>query len=359
MLGADERDELRALQARAYGRGGELSAPEADRLRELSRRQAEKAPVEPEPAVAPAPVLISGVPDALVGRSRADEPGSAASLSSPDEPMAGAPAEVSARSLRAAIANHWRPALIAAVAALIVGLGAGWLLFGRSSAEAIELTPRQQQWQAALADGGYDPGSLRAIAEQDGVVLWYATKMAGEKTCLVIGDGQQVEVSCQGTEVVQVSGLSARLVLGGDQETEISGQLLLSPGGQPAVMVSASVISGETSPVYANEGEERFAEGLVDQGFNESTVFVVGYDGENAVWTGFHPENGTQCLIYSVPAGMSVMHCGENGVSENLWVEYIDPQTSETTRAEWNWTSSVGANLVITKSEDTGDAAGE
>ncbi|WP_334149047.1 hypothetical protein [Microbacterium sp.] len=357
MLGAEERDELRALQARAYGRGGELSEAEAGRLRELSRRQAETAPVEPPRGVAPVPVLISGVPEALVAPPRAEEPASAASTS--DISADDAPTDTTPGSLRSALMTHWRPALIAAVAALIVGLGAGWLLFGRSSAEAVELTPQQQQWQAALADGGYDPGSLRAIAEQDGVVLWYATKMAGEKTCLVIGDGEQVEVSCQGTEVVRVSGLLARLVLEGEQETEISGQLLLSPGGEPAVMVSVSGITADTAPVYANEDEERFAEGLVSQGFNENTVFVVGYDGEHAIWTGFHPENGTQCLIYVVSLAESVSHCGEDGLTENLWVEYIDPQTSETTRAEWNWTSSVGANLVITKSEDTGDAAGE
>lgn len=357
MLGAEGRDELRALQARAYGRGGELSEAEASRLRELSRHQAEKAPVEPARSDAPAPVLISGVPRALVSAPRPEERASAASA--PDISTDDVPADATPRSLRSAIKNHWRPALIAIVSALIVGLGAGWMLFGRSDAEAIELSPEQQGWQTAIADGGYDPGSLRPVAEQDGVVLWYATKMAGEKTCLVIADGEQVEVSCQGTEVVRVSGLSARLVLEGEQETEISGQLLLSPGGQPAVMVSASGITADTALVYANEDEERFAEELVSQGFNENTVFVVGYDGEHAIWTGFHPENGTQCLIYVVSVAESVSHCGEDGLTENLWVEYIDPQTSETTRAEWNWTSSVGANLVITKSEDTGDAAGE
>ena len=357
MLGADERDELRALQARAYGRGGELSEQEAGRLRELSRRQADAAPVEPPRSVDPATVLISGVPEALLGLPRVEAHASAASM--PDISAHDAPTDATARSRRSAVMIHWRPALIAAVAALIIGFGAGWMLFGRSDAEAIELSPEQQGWQTAIADGGYDPGSLRAIATHEDVVLWYATKMAGEKTCLVIGDGEQVEVSCQGTSVVRVSGLTARLVRDAEHDTEINGQLLLAPGGEPAVMVSVSGITVDTAPVYANEDEERFAEGLVSQGFNENTVFVVGYDGEHAIWTGFHPENGTQCLIYVVSAAEWSMQCGGDGLTENLWVEYVDHGTGEKTRAEWNWTSSVGANLVITKSEDTGDAAGE
>ncbi|CAH0228566.1 hypothetical protein SRABI76_02692 [Microbacterium oxydans] len=349
MLGADERDELRALQARAYGRGGELSEPEAGRLRELSRRRAGPTPVTPTPG------LISGVPEALVGTSHADEhAASTPGMSTDDVQTDAAP-----RSLRSAIVAHWRPALIAVVGAMIIGIGAGWLLFGRSGVESIELTPQQQEWQTALADGGYDPGSVRPVAGYDGVVLWYATKMAGEKTCLVIGDGDQTEVACQDTASVRVSGVSTRLVVEGEQQTEISGHLLLSPGGQPAVMVSASVISGEVEPMFANPEEERFAAGLVDQGFKANTVFVVGYDGDNAIWTGFHPENGAQCLIYAASADRSVMHCGENGVNEDLWIEYVDPKSGEPTRAEWNRASSVGANLVIIRSGDTGDAAEE
>ena len=49
MLDADESVELRALQARAYGRAGALNEPEAARLRELeagkTRRAEPPAPV--------------------------------------------------------------------------------------------------------------------------------------------------------------------------------------------------------------------------------------------------------------------------------------------------------------------------
>mgnify|MGYP007094779650 CR=1 FL=1 len=61
MLDADESVELRALQARAYGRAGALNEPEAARLRELeagkTRRAEPPAPRGPEPP-APAPAHI-------------------------------------------------------------------------------------------------------------------------------------------------------------------------------------------------------------------------------------------------------------------------------------------------------------
>ncbi len=61
------------------------------------------------------------------------------------------------------------PAVLAVAALLVVGVGVGWLLFGRSAATPVALSAQQQEWQSALIAGGrYDPGSVRALAVRAG-----------------------------------------------------------------------------------------------------------------------------------------------------------------------------------------------
>lgn len=324
MSDTDEREELRALQARAYGRDGGLSGTEAARLRELADRRPERATEE-----SPAPV--------------------ADPVEAPDR-------------------ERSRLLLVAALAAVLlvgigIGAGAGWMLFGRESAPSIALTPDQQQMQDDLSAGaGFDPGSLRAVSVQDDVVAWHATMQRGEKTCLMIGNGQSGGVSCEATTLVQQGGLLLTLAQVGEQASgQITGQMFLSLGGEPAVALRLfryNTDSEGLATTYANGDEERFADSLVDEGFSESSLQVLGYDGDNPIWTGFLPGEGLQCLIYSVLPSQSWAQCSE-ALDKGLSVERVDAQTDLKTSVVWNGTTGTGSHLQITTSEDVGDVAGE
>ena len=355
MLDDDEVIELRALQARAYGRGGGLTASDAVRLDQLARRQAQRAETEPVAEWLAEPV-ISDVPDGvrhhLGDTRRVAEPTDDASpaaarltdLPHDDDHSLRSPGT---RVLRR---ERWRPMLIGAAAALALGIGLGWFLFGRGGGEAVALTPAQQEWQREIiGEATYDQGSLRAVAVEAGVVLWVATKKDGDLTCLVLGDGAQTTSACDTSEAVRDSGVHGNLMLDrGEGQTEITAQMILTADGEPAVVSDSYEYGPEaTMSSYANEEEERFAKTLVEQGFDARSVWVVGYDDEIPIWTAVRTEESTQCLIYGAAGGLADIRCEDPAEGEALWVEHVDPASAQKTRVEWGFTSNRGANLVI------------
>lgn len=369
MLHADERDELRALQARAYGRDGGLSRAETRRLHELTGRRAgvrrDEEPVlgTHEPVVAPNGTVTNGAVPEGPAEESADEPFAVLFARDADEaelPPAEGSAPQSHRSPR-------RPAIVAAfvaalIVALIVGFGAGWMLFGQKSAPSIALSAEQQQRQADVAsEGDYDDGSLRALAQQDDVLLWSATKGGGALTCLVIGNPETTGASCRTTELVRPRGLSLTLTQVGEQGSgQITGQLLLSPGDEPAAALSFFRYNTDADGLettYANEDEERFADSLAAEGFDRGSAQVVGYDGENPIWTALRADEGSQCLIYSEPPVGWQSQCTE-AAEEGVSLQRDDSRTEETMRVVWKPTASDGTSLEITKTGSVGDAAG-
>ncbi|MFJ2550855.1 hypothetical protein [Microbacterium sp. NPDC087591] len=360
----DEVIELRALQERAYGRGGGLTAAEAERLDRLTRRPAAQA-VEGAPSGAAAPPqMISGVPDDV---GRPDREPAASPLPASEPPALPAPPASGGDALRSSHSapplDRWRPLLIGIAAALVVGVGVGWFLFGRGGADAVALTAAQQEWQREIiGEATYDQGSLRAVAVEAGVVLWVATKKDGDFTCLLLGDGSRTTSECDTTKAVRESGLYGTLMVErGEGQTEVSAQMLLTAGGEPAVASSSYEYDPEAMmSTYATEEEERFAETLVTAGYDARSISVVGYDGETPIWTAARPEESAQCLIYGASEVFGDVHCADPASGDGLWVEHVDPATAQTTRVEWQLTSNYGANLVITRESglDRG-AAGE
>ncbi|PRB16024.1 hypothetical protein [Microbacterium sp. MYb62] len=381
MRDADEFAELRALQARAYGRDAALTETEAARLRELEERRivspadpGEHSTAEPDAALLAAPGIAGlgrdpgargedAAPDAAPDAASDTAPGNASdrheSFSEVPDPAMTDGAERSAtpsESLRTALRAHWRVFAIAAVAALVIGLGAGWLAFGRPGVAPVELTAQQQEWQDDLISAGvYDPGSIRALAVEEGAVIWTATRDERARTCLILGTGGITQPSCDRTERITDTGIYGTISVSGeqDQQRQISVQMLLTAAGEPAVAVSTYDYDPSMSGVtYANEEETRTAERLVEDGFEVNSLWVVGYDGDVPVWTGMQLESQNQCLIYDGSTAEAPTVCADPETlleqASSLVLNVVDSETGETTHLEMN--SNRGpAYLVITR----------
>lgn len=358
MLDADDLTELRALQARAYGRHGELSSEEADRLAELQVRSAgDREKVAGRPGVSPAEPVVPPTP-----RDRAAFGVAAESLPlptipgpAPDDDDAAAQARPSASALSSVRAS-WRPLALAAAVVLALGVGIGWLTFGRVITPSIALSPEQQEWQTAiLAEGVYDSGSVRAIAAEEGVVVWTATKDAQKDTCIILSNGERTRPSCQPTEVVEEDGIFGQLLVEISEvaRREVMASLFFAPSGEPVVRVDSwDQTPGTSSITYATEEETKIAAGLVDDGFDPNSIWVIGYDRDVPVWTATELESQTQCLIHGGSTSSSPRVCADPQTmmeqESGLVLNIVDPLTGETTTFETS-PNTGPSYLVITR----------
>jgi|GEM_PF-568117 len=376
MLGAEERDELRALQARAYGRGGELSEQEAGRLRELSRRQ-----------------VAGGVTDAAAARLRElehrDEPPAsvedAAEVSEPDaseetragtrrvdsvptvEDASGAastdavPRRSPLREATRELRRHWRFAAVASVLLLAIGVGAGWALFGQDG-EAIALTAEQQQRRLELYDSGdYDEGSLRAVGQDDqGALVWYGTKIDGEQQCLVLDVAEESGQQCAPSDGSSTFSLSTSVTIPGiaDPASEVvsdvgvGAYLLFSTTGEAMVSIQRwEQTSG--SLVQQFTGEERArAEELTADG-TAWNLSIIGSFRDEPVWliNGDADDSMQTCLVVDAAGGdrrcLPTETAIEDGISTVVFVD--GGAGSEAWTIQVAYTVSQTPYLVITR----------
>ncbi|MDF2507439.1 MAG: hypothetical protein K0Q52_1298 [Microbacterium sp.] len=372
MLGPEESTELRSLQARAYGRDSALTATEAERLRELEDRRvapvAERAPGEQ-------PVARARIDDGASAATSADDDQDGADADDARDPAVdeeGADADEPSsapstwRSLLSLLRTSWRPIALATVAVLAVGVGVGWLAFGRSGAEAVELTAEQQGWQDdLLADGVYDPGSIRPLAVEEGAVIWTATKGGQERTCLILGTGDATVPTCERTERIAATGIYGSISVKGEGglQREVSAQLLFTASGEPAAAVSTYEYDPTESGVtYANEKESETAARLSEDGFDASSLWVVGYDRDVPIWTGQQTESRNHCLIYDGSTDEAPVACADpetmQDQASNLVLTVVDTETGGTTSVEMMSSSGPGY-LVITREGGTSGAGGD
>ncbi|WP_226532125.1 hypothetical protein [Microbacterium paraoxydans] len=365
MLDAEESEELRSLHARAYGRDAALTDAEATRLRELEDRRRVPA-VEPEHVEEPVQVEEGEVLEPSTSDRVDDSPSEMRVLAAGTEPTAEASASAgsSLRSLLAVARSHWRPVALATVAVLLIGLGAGWLAFGRADSAPVALTPEQQQWEDDLVAGGdYDPGSIRALGVEQGAVIWTATKDGRERTCLILSTGDVTLPNCNETESVTAEGIYGSITVRTDEDLQrqVSAQMLFTASGEPAVAVSSyDYDSLQTGITYANEKESQTADRLVREGYDMHSLWVVGYDGDVPLWTAVQRDSQSSCLIYDGSTDDSPEACldpetmQEQGSS--LVLNRVDPDSGAVTHFEL--ASSTGPGyLVITRERDATGAA--
>ena len=370
MLDAVELEELRSLQARAYGRDGGLAEADAARLRHLEdRRVLRTTAVADAGAVGAGAVVPTRVAEVERTAHAEREAGGTAPTSTPpvdddadttrtgsegDEPPAPAP-EVT--PLRALLRRHWRPVAIAAVAVLLLGVGVGWFAFGRSVAAAVELTAAQQGWQDDLVSSGvYDAGSIRALAVEEGAGVWTATTGDGERVCLILSTGDVTQPRCDRRETAVQAGLYGSIAVKGadDRRRQLSVQMLFTAAGEPAIAVSAYDYDPSVGGItYANEQESNTAKRLVDEGFEANSLWVVGYDGDVPVWTGVQTDTQNQCLIHDGSTAESPVICADPETMQDqststLVLNVVDAETGAVTHLEL-LANRGPAYLVITR----------
>lgn len=323
MLSPDEVAERRALQAKAYGRAGELSLEEGTRLRELERRHRAAVSVD-----APAAVPAAGRADTRARETRPDAdrgevPGQgqrpaapAADLSAlvPNtvaEPEASdgpplEPAEPVDASSPPTVSRirRLRP-FAAAAAALVVGVAVGWTLWGFNG-EAFQLASAHSQTREELeSTGQYDPGSVVAVAEQHGVVVWTARRGEGEQQCIVLTSEAMTNSGCGTAEGSYSGTASATIVV--PEGDELAGQtfsahLVTSAAGEfvPTVQIWDARASGWEAQFSDDELEA--IDRLEEAGYSPTELSILGYDGELPVWLVW--EGQGVCLVAETDSGV-------------------------------------------------------
>lgn len=275
-----EAEERRALQRKAYGRSGALTEAESQRLRALE--DARRSDFVTEPALPAATERIAGEtpPDAP------QEP--VVVTAEPDEPAAPIPdAPAPPDSLSRALRRRATAVLAASVVLLAIGIGAGWALF--SPRIGLPLTDEQQQRRAELAAEAFDPGSVRAIAQDEQALVWYATQDDGDVRCLILDVGVQSQTDCLPSDEITF-GLSASLPVPpaeGEEESAAAGDvvyatLLISTAGEPMVGIQR----WGAGPALANQfsdAERTRAEALFAEGYELGLSVIGDFRGE-PVW---------------------------------------------------------------------------
>ncbi|QDE34088.1 hypothetical protein FIV50_04335 [Microbacterium foliorum] len=353
MLDAEESVELQALQARAYGRAGALSEAEAARLRELeagrTRRAEPPAPTAAEPRSAHTDPAASSVVE-----------GDGASVS--EEAIATGTTRVD--SALAALRQHWRLAVAIAAAFAVVGVVLGWLIFADRGPAPMQLTAQQEEWQSAIvASGGFDPGSVRAMTQEEGVVIWFATKNESADVCLVLGHEDVTAPACTTREQARILGVNATLTkpVEQNQNYDVQAQMFLTQDGEPAVITRSYITSPQSSSMFASPEEAEAATTLAEQtGLDRRTIQVVGYDDQVPIWTGIDASTQRYCLVYDGSMPDPPMACDDGQMladaDRTLALDVVDD--GETTRYEYQF--GYGQQyLTVTRGWESDDAAGE
>lgn len=350
-----DAEELRALQQRAYGRGTRLTEGEAERLRELEEQR--RSPIESPPSA----VDEAGADPSADDEDPAAEEAPADASVEPSVPVAPAVSDEPVPR-RDALRQHVVAAIAGVAVVLAVGIGAGWALFSPRVA-SIPLTGEQQQRRAELSASTFDPGSVRAIAESDDALVWYATREDGALSCMVLDVSGREQTDCLPVDEVD-NGLTAVLPVEADgtigEESSGDGAfgvetviatLRLSVDGEPMVGIQRWGGPSSLAAEFPEEVRDR-AEELAADGFGFGLSLITMFRGE-PVWLADRlSAQGTtdRCLIVDAGGPMACVPF-ETAVEGGLATQVVDDDTRDgratITALELRFTGQQNAYLVV------------
>ena len=315
MLTPEESAELRGLQRRAYAPDGGLSTVDAARLRELEARRVRQAgPPAESSSTVPHTTQVDGefgsdVP--LVGTAGASDPqtpadeATAAGDSDPEPP---------ARGVRMLLRQPWLPAAVAGVA-LLAGFGIGAFVNSDAITTFAVAAANAGQRADLEATEDYDPGSVVAVAEDHGAVIWRATQAQGERQCIVVTFDERSEHQCVASEDLETNGawvVSASIPLPaeGDRAREtLNASLLQDVRGRITVVTQLWSAEGWDWRSQYTPEELTVVDRLEDEGFTGQNLQILGYDGTTPVWLDY---SGRLCVIVATP-DRTDQACDEDG----------------------------------------------
>lgn len=379
-----EATELRALQHRAYGRGGALTEADAARLRELEARRIVPT-AEPGDAEADAVTTNAGTDE--IRREVAEDDGDTAisgeelpsddvSDAAPEPPRAP---ELLADRLRRRLgdgvdalrAKPWarRPRVVvgALIGALVLAFGVG-VAFPRTPVVALHETAEQQDRRAAIVAQyeDLDDGSLALIAAKGLGTLWYATSSEEQLRCAIVDNSDLMQQQCMRPGDGRTDGLQIFLDPANPEVPGYFGQVAFSVEGLPigSLQELTGFISVDTS--LLTEEEQRFADGLVAEGYAPGAQ-ILGYLDDQPIWLAYSAGGSQTCLLYDDPRGEMQVSCdevsgvaivtsgeGEAGPEARLPISFrtVSAQTGESVLVELYATGYGGYSLTITRSAD-------
>lgn len=345
MQEAGEAARRRELQLRAYAPGGELSAAELAELHELQNRD-RGAPAGPAPrlgavppgssaAEAPQPADVpvegaqmvsaptgeaptvpgaapsEGSPTGLTSRADADpglasDAGPGAGSSDPDAPSAaGRPSRAGTPVRRRVLAA------VAAVAALL-GLAAGWLVFGTDLGRTAMTAEQQEVWSELEAAGEYDPGSIQLVGERFGATTWRATRDDAKLSCLLLTRKDEPPAGSCIPAASTIEGFELQVSMDYTEDGDhfmLWAMLAEDSRGDPVAVIQRHDMNASTWDWRSqySQDELALAEALDESGFAGEYLQILGYDGASPVW--LYQQDRT-CLLAVVNEVEVVAQCG-------------------------------------------------
>ncbi|MFB4349064.1 hypothetical protein [Microbacterium sp. CR_7] len=370
-MGPSDEAELRSLQARAYGRGGGLTDAESRRLTELEWSRSAARATETDTAEASVPATpaapethASAAPDRETAdalpetRDSASQRPTTASDPADEGRGAGTPAR---SGLGAAVRDHAKTVVAASAALLLIGVAAGWALFGARGIESA-LTAGQQERRLELqVEGKYDDGSVRLVTQDDDAVVWYATRDGADETCVILDVGEASQEQCRPTDGVDDMALSVSVSVPVDDPDDpadasgasVSAVLARATTGEPLAWVQRWDPQDSMLGQFDGPDRER-AEELVDQGYLPS-LSIVGYFHDQPVWVAEKPADGTQsggmlrCMIVDATDEAAACQASQDSTADlrALSVETAADGTTETWSLHVRFTNWMNPYLTI------------
>ncbi|MFP1601466.1 hypothetical protein ACLD0U_02135 [Microbacterium sp. 2216-1] len=308
----------RELERRAYAPGGGLTDAEAHELQVLSRREPvpqQEPVVEQEPVAEQAPVSESAAPEdtapepVVQGQHTLFDESAASESVASDDPASEDPASGATR-------RRWL-APLAILAALVLGFGGGWLVFGRG--DPVPMTDAQREsWAQLRGSGDYDDGSIQLLGAELGADAWYATRQEETLECLVLTVGERTVPTC---EPVSAEGSDTGLGLHAVTTVKRDGEhlnLWASLGrdvrGELTVLMQYQSATWDWRSVYS-ETELPIAEFLDAAGYDGQVLQVMGYDGDTPIW--LH-QSDRACILVATADELIAEACGQPTATEPL-----------------------------------------
>lgn len=314
----------RELQRRAFAAGGGLTAEEAGELRMLSA---------PAPARTDGPPAVTqAAPTADAAQSAGEEPpgssepvpasepvsepvsaSESVSASGPETTPGSEPEttfETTPESAAAASPPRRRAlAVVITVAALLLGIGVGWVSSPRSVHTAPAMTAEQQKADAEIvASGDFDSDSVRFRGEKNGAALWSATRDA--QPCVILSvDGRRSSGCSSPSQSEDGMGFALAQLhkQDGDRSTSFTGYLVQTLSGEWAPVVNSMQMVGADWEGQYTQEELALIDILEQAGLHGSELQILGYDGDIPVWSTYGPD---RCMAVVDPATSVVQkHC--------------------------------------------------
>jgi hypothetical protein len=234
---------------------------------------------------------------------------------------------------------------------LLIGLGAGWLLFGRASGPAMD-AKQQRAWSKFEASGKYDAGSIRMLGEQYGITAWYATQDGAKTECIMLTPSKQVSIGCLPADRDKNGGpgirlpLSTQVEFGDDDGTVVSGVILSDVNGAPTAMLQKwgmSTQESEWTDAYQDD-ELVIAKSIVNEaGIEGSSLQIIGYNGDTPIWLSI---DQAYCLYAADLGGIIQQTCDPDPANVVLTLPNVSYGVRETSQGAQLTTLAVHGSTV-------------